>query len=85
MQNHSLEERPTTLDALKIAIDGLKLLDPDGKVSDHVIDSARILINVKPAVSPSAIIQLSEESISKRTKVENEKDFAEFNIKNMIQ
>ena len=82
------EDRPTAIEALQIALAGLKFVDPFGSVSDGIIVSATNLIKLKSQEklqSESNVELFTEESFVKRPRTEHKKDVVEKSIENIIQ
>lgn len=83
----SPNERPAALEALRMALRGLGAMDPAGKVTDFVIDSAKVLLELNPVAETKQVALLTGAADLKRTNLESEseKDIQEFNIQNIVQ
>jgi hypothetical protein len=82
MRKTAAKDRPTALEALKIAIEGLKEFDSKGMFKDHVLESVSIIdsdISITTAVHETSVQAL------KRSKVDSEKDAMKLSVQNLVQ
>jgi hypothetical protein len=82
MRKTAAKDRPTALEALKIAIEGLNEFDSKGMFKDHVIESASL---IESDISKTTAVHETSVQTLKRSKIDSEKDVIKLSVPNLVQ